>query len=125
MVVGLSPVADIFFLWEHGEEKLKEFIEHLNKKHLTLKSTAEWSQTSIYFLEVTVSLIGGKVFADLYVKATDSHQCLHSSSYNPYYCKKWIQYSKALHLKRICSDPNSLDRRCNDLETWLIEKGYS
>ena len=23
----------IFFLWEHGEEKLKELIEHLNEKH--------------------------------------------------------------------------------------------
>ena len=26
---------------------------------------------------------------------------------------------------RICSDPNSFDRRCNDLEKWLIERGYS
>ena len=24
-----------------------------------------------------------------------------------------------------CSDPNSFDRRCNDLEKWLIERGYS
>ena len=27
---------DIFFLWEHGEEKLKELTEHLNEKHLTI-----------------------------------------------------------------------------------------
>ena len=39
-------IDDIFFLWEHGEEKLKEFIEHLNEKHPTIKFTAEWSQTS-------------------------------------------------------------------------------
>ena len=34
-------IDDIFFLWEHGEEKLKRFIEHLNEKHSTIKFTAE------------------------------------------------------------------------------------
>ena len=38
-------IDDIFFLWEHGEEKLKEFIEHLNGKDPTIKFTAECSQT--------------------------------------------------------------------------------
>ena len=118
-------IDDIFFLWEHGEEKLKEFIEHLNEKHPTIKFTAEWSQTSINFLDVTVSLIGGKINTDLYVKPTDSHQYLHSSSCHPYHCKKGIPYSQALLLNRICSDPSSFDKRCNDLEKWLIERSYS
>ena len=48
----------IFFLWEHGEEKLKKFSEYLNEKHPTIKFTAEWSQTSINFLDVPVPLIG-------------------------------------------------------------------
>ena len=60
-----------------------------------------------------------------HVKPTDSHQYLHSSSCHPYHCKKGIPYSQALRLNRICSDPNSFDRRCNDLEKWLIERGYS
>ena len=118
-------IDDIFFLWEHGEEKLKEFIEHLNEKHPTIKFTAEWSQTSINFLDATVSLIGGKVTANLYVEHTDSHQYLHSSSYHPDQCKKGIPYNQTLRLNRICSDPNSFDKRCSDLEKWLIEKGYS
>ena len=33
-------IDDIFFIWEHGEEKLKEFIDVLNKKHPTIKFTA-------------------------------------------------------------------------------------
>ena len=93
-------------------------------KHPTIKFTAEWSQTSINFLDVTVSLIGGKITTDLYVKATDSHQYLHSSSCHPYHCKKGIPYSQAFRLNRICSDLISFDRRCNDLEKWLIESGY-
>ena len=118
-------IDDIYFLWKHEEEKLKKFIEYLNEKYPTIKCTAEWSQTSINFLDVTVSLIGGKITTDLYVKATDSHQYLHSSSCHPHHCKKGIPYSQALRLNRICSDPISFDRRCNDLEKWLIERGYS
>ena len=48
-------IVDIFFLWEHGENKLKLFIEEVNKVHPTIKFTAEWSKTSINFLDVTVS----------------------------------------------------------------------
>ena len=80
----------MFFLWEHGEKKLKKFIEYLNEKHLTIKFTAEWSQTSITFLDVSVSFTNGKITTDLYVKATDSHQYLHPSLCHPYRCKKGI-----------------------------------
>ena len=97
----------------------------MNDKHLTLKFTAEWSQTSINFLDVTVSLTGGKVTTDLYVKPTDSHQYLHTSSCHPYHYKKGIPYSQAVHLNRICSEHKCFDRRCYDLGKWLIERGYS
>ena len=46
----------IFFLWKHGEEKLKKFIEYLNEKNPTIKFTAEWCETSINFLDVSASL---------------------------------------------------------------------
>ena len=36
-----SYIDDTFFLWEHGEETLKKFIEHLNEKHSTIKFMAE------------------------------------------------------------------------------------
>ena len=83
-------IDDITFLREHAEDKLEEFIEHLNEKHVSMKLTAEWSQTSITFMDVTVSLLGGKVTTDLYLKPTDSHQYLHSPSCHPYQCKKGI-----------------------------------
>ena len=39
----------------------KSFIDKINKVHLTIKLTAEWSKTSINFLDVTVSLIEGVI----------------------------------------------------------------
>ena len=117
-------IDDIFFIWEHGEEKLKEFIDVLNKKHPTIKFTAEWSKTQINFLDVTVYLENGNIKTDLYVKPTDTRQYLHSSSCHPYHCKKGIPYSQTLRLNRVSSDSRSFNRRCNDLERWLLERGY-
>ena len=116
-------IDDIYFIWEHEEEKLKEFIDVLKKKHPTIKFTSEWSKTQIIFLNVTVYLENGKIKINLYVKPTDTHQYLYSSSCHPY-CKKGIPHSQTLGLNRICSDSTSFDRRCNDLERWLLEKGY-
>ena len=91
----------------------------MNEKHATIKFNAEWSQTLANFLDITVSNKGGKVTTDSYVKPRDSHQYLHSSSCHTCHCKKRIPYIEALNLN---SDPNSFDRRCNDIEKWLIEK---
>ena len=70
---------DIFFLWEHGENKLKSFTDKINKVHPTIKFTTEWSKTSISFLDVAVSLVE-VIETDLYVTPTHSHQYLQSSS---------------------------------------------
>ena len=39
--------------------------------------------------------------------------------------KKSIPYSQALRLNRICSENSSYDKRCNGLEEWSRELGYS
>ena len=49
-------IDDIFFIWEHGEDSLKQFIETLNSCHPTIKFTAEWSKEEINFLHVNVRL---------------------------------------------------------------------
>ena len=67
-------IDDIFFFWEHGEVKLKSFIDTINKMHPTIKVTADMSKTSIDFLDVTASIAEGIIETDLYVKSTDSHQ---------------------------------------------------
>ena len=63
-----------FFIWEHGEEKLRNFVETLSETHPTIKFTAECSQKSVSFLDASVSLLDGKIQTDLYVKPADCHQ---------------------------------------------------
>ena len=56
--------------------------------HSSIKFTTNWSKTSKGFLDLTVSITEGIIETDLYVKPSDSHQYLLSSSYHPFYCKK-------------------------------------
>ena len=92
--------------------------------HSTIKFTAEKSKKSVNFLDVKVIFEDGKTKTDLFVKETDTHQFLDSSSCHPYHCKKGIPYSQTLRLNRICSATSFFDKRCNNLEGWLIDRGY-
>ena len=79
----------------------------------------------VSFLDVEVTLNNGVLSTDLFVKPTDTHQFFDPTSPHRYHCKKGIPYSQTLRLNRICSDNNNFDKRCNELESWLLEKRYS
>lgn len=64
--------VDIF--WEHGEENFKMFANDLNKTQPTVKFTAEWSSSTINFLNVAVSIKREVIQTDLYAKPKDSHK---------------------------------------------------
>ena len=101
------------------------FLETLNCYHPTIKFTAEYSWAKINFPDVTVIKKGNQLVTDLYIKPTDTHQYLHASSCHVSHCKKSIPFSQALRLNRICSENAFFDKRCNELEIWLKERGYS
>ena len=45
----------------------------------------------------------GVLETDVFIKPTDSHQYLHSSSCHPGACKRSIPFAQAMRLRRICS----------------------
>ena len=81
---------DIFFIWEHGKDFLKQFIEILNAYHPTIKFTAEWSKEEINFSDVDVRLRNRQLDTDLHIKPTDTYHFLDSASCHLYHCKKSI-----------------------------------
>ena len=83
------------------------------------------SKEKVNFLDVEVTLDNSVLSTDLFVKPIDTHKFLDPTSCHPYNCKKGIPYSQTLRLNRIYSDNNNLDKRCNELESCLLEKGYS
>ena len=114
-------IDDIFMIWQHGEEKLKEFLKILNNCHPTIKYSLE----KVNFLDIEVIRSGNKLLTDLYIKPTDTHQYLEFSSCHVYHSKKSIPYSQALRFNRICSENMFFDNRCNQLECWLRDRGYN
>ena len=120
----LRFLDDIFCIWTHGEEKLIEFFNYLNNFHETIKFTMEKSTTMINFLDVTVTNDNGKLTTDLYTKPTDTHQYLHAKSCHRSSTKRAIPYGQAVRIKRICSNENTLKERLNELEHWLLKRGY-
>ena len=61
-------IDDIFLIWEHGEESLKLSLEKINSIHPTIKFTADWSYSSVNFLDVKVIMKDGKIITDLYLQ---------------------------------------------------------
>ena len=52
---------DDTFIWEHGEESLKVFIDHANMFHPTMKFTADCSKEEVNFLDLNIKLIDGEL----------------------------------------------------------------
>ena len=98
---------------------IKDFFSKCDQIHRKLRI---WSHL------LKKSLMENFIFEQcMFVKSTDIHQLLDPASSHPYHCKKGIPYSQALRLNRISSDNENFDKpdkRCNDLEKWLME-GYN
>ena len=118
-------IDDIFLLWHHGEEKLKEFLYILNRYHPSIKFTSKCSRERIDFLDVEIIKEGNQLLTDVFVKSIDTHQYHHVTSCHVYHSKQSIPYSQALRFNRIFSENQFFDKRCNDLEVWLKNRGYN
>ena len=77
-------INDIFFIWEHGEESLRVFIDQVNLFHISIKFTAEYSKEKANFLDLDIKLTEGELNTDLFVNPTGTHQFLDPT----YHCKK-------------------------------------
>ena len=120
----LRFIDDVFMIWTHGEERLREFLDFINGFHNSIKFTWEWSQKKVNFLDIQIINNGGQVDTDLYVKPTDKHQYLTYNSCHPRGCKTSIPYAQAMRLKRICSTQEAFERRAEELTEFLVHRGY-
>ena len=111
-------------IWQHGRKNLTKFLEALNSCHPTIKFKAECiSADKVNFLDVDVIL--NQLTTDLCVKSTDNRQYLHASFCHVFHSKKSIRYSQALWLNQISSEGRYFDNRCNELESWVLKRGYN
>jgi hypothetical protein len=123
--IWLRYIDDIFCIWPHSTQELEKFISHLNSCHKTIKFTAESSQSSVNFLDVTVNKNQqGVITTTLYTKPTDSHNYLRYESAHPRHCKEHIPYSQFLRIRRICSNIDDFDIHSSNILLHFIRRGY-
>ena len=120
----LRYIDDIFGIWLHGEEKLREFHALANSLHDQIKLDLRLSQSMVDFLDVRVSVKGNELHTDVYTKPTDSKAYLHFTSDHPSYMKKAIPAGLAMRAKRICSSGADFRRQQKDIHTNLSNRGY-
>ncbi|CAC5409083.1 unnamed protein product [Mytilus coruscus] len=117
-------VDDIWGIWEHGLDELKQFHELSNNLHPGIKTEMRYSTEKIEFLDVFVNIENGQLKTDLFTKSTDKHQYLHVSSSHPNSVKKcytiWTRYSCQKNLLNRRKLQNKKRRNKNAPEkTWI------
>ena len=73
-MIWWSYINDIFFIWEHGEQSQKVFIDQVhNMFHPTIKFTVEFSKEEVNFLDLNAKLFDRELKTNYIVKPTDTH----------------------------------------------------
>eukprot|EP00061_Rhincodon_typus_P007088 g28405.t1 len=65
-------IEDIFILWTHGEESLKQLHSNISKFHPTTKVILDYSLESISFLDTRISIRQGHLRTSFYRKSKDN-----------------------------------------------------
>ena len=115
---------DIFMIWPHSINDLDEFVSKFNNFHETIELTAEFSDSKINFLDVTVQRNNSKLITTLYKKPTHKNQYLHFESAHTRDCKTGIPNSQVVRLRRICSDDTDYEEKIDELIGTLGKRKY-
>ena len=60
-LVWFRYIYDIFFIWTHGENNLKNCMMEFNSFNPNIKFTYEFSEASVSFVDLNVKLSNGKL----------------------------------------------------------------
>ena len=87
-------IDDYFGISTSTKNELEDFMQYVNDFHLSLSYTYDISDTSVNFLDISISIT-----TDIFYKDTDTHSYIRYESAHPPSCKKGIPYSQYLTLR--------------------------
>ena len=120
-LVWFRYLDDIFFIWTHSEENLRNVMTEFNLFSNDINFTYEYNKDTISFLDLKVISSNDKLITSLYSKHTGCHQY---ESCHPKHTKRSIVYSKALRIKRVCSEESDFNGHSLTLRPWFLKRGY-
>ncbi|KAK9874835.1 hypothetical protein WA026_005651 [Henosepilachna vigintioctopunctata] len=119
-------VDDTFVVWSHGQEKLLEFLNHLNSIHPQIQFTMEKEENGqLAFLDVLVKRReDGSLGHTVYRKPTHTDRYLHKMSNHHPKQKRAVLRCLSQRASRIC-EPQSLKNEESHLHQAFQANGYS
>ena len=123
-MVSVWYIDNVFFIWTHGKEKLRVFLENLNKCHTNIKFKHETNKENVAFLDLKVKLLDGKISTDLFVKSTDCHHFFPLNIFINRTHQALTVFSQALSVSRICSYKPDFVRHFGNMKSWFSEREY-
>jgi hypothetical protein len=118
-------VDDTFVIWQHGPDKLKDFLHYLNRFHQSIRSTMETeSEGHIPFRDLHIyRRPDGSLGHKMYRKPTHTNLYLNAKSHH-HPSNKQAALSILLHSARALCDEDSLQAELVFLKDVIKEIGY-
>lgn len=119
-------IDDIWGLWKGDKDSFTQFLVSINNLFPgELEFTAEFGNTSLPFLDLSLTLSNGVIHTKLFTKplCTDP-MYVNYSSFHPRNVLDNIVYSQALRFKALCSENSDKEKCFLDLEKNLVSRGY-
>ena len=122
-------IDDIFAISTSSIVELHDQIQTLNTLRPNLKFTAEISETSVNFSDITIYKgndfnVTKKLSTKIYTKPCDTAQYIMPSSTHPPATFKGFIYGEFLCYARNTSEKDEFDKTCNRFKSNLLKRGY-
>jgi hypothetical protein len=117
-------VDDTFVIWQHGQEKLTEFLNHLSRLHDNIQSTMEKEEDGhLLFLDIDIyRKPNGSLRHRVYRKPNHTNLYLHhNSDHHPSHKQSVLTF--LIHRATAISDQDSLNRELEFLTTVFKNNG--
>ena len=125
-------IDDIFLIWPHSEDRLVQFITHINRANKSIQFTHEKSQEEIVFLDVIAyKQIDPdqpdmcKLHTKTYIKPTNRQLYVRQDSYHPPGTGKGITVGEAIRYLRTNSEKANFSKMLLHHKRNLMRRGYS
>ena len=123
-LLWLRFLDNIFFIWTHGEEELKTFMEKFNNFTPNLRFTYESNEKSTSFLDLIITVSEQKLKTTLHIKSTERHQYLNYASSHPEQTKHSVVFSQTLRISRLCSEENDFKNNISQMKSCFFKRKY-
>ena len=126
---GTKPIMLIRYIDDYvgismsTKKELEDFIQYVNVFQPSLSHTNDISDTSVNFLDISISMTQHGLTSDIFYKDTDTYSYLRYESAHPPSCKEGIPYSQFIRMRRMCNNDQIFERHSQEMSEFYSKRG--